>query len=135
MGWYAYNLYGGDDTQTRHLDFIKWSGIKPKNGEEIFDWLLERKTKIPKEYIPTFIKGIPKILKRMSKSKFFNEDNSIEWQMLAALFIDNKLKIPTFIKNKAIDATNYLLEYECDDFDNPSKRRYYLKSFIKKLNN
>ena len=91
MGWYAYNLYGGDDTQTRHLDFIKWSGIKPKKGEEIFDWLLERKTRIPMEYISTFIKGIPKILKRMSKSKFFNEDNSIEWQMLAALFIDNKL--------------------------------------------
>ena len=135
MGWIDYSIYGRDYTQTQHYDFITWSGAGNEN--EILDegWLGDTKTKIPKERIIIFKKGIPKILKRMSKvKKYWNEDLAIEWQMLAALFLDNKIKLPLEIKKNGIDATEYLIQSEhTKEFDYPYKRRAKLRQFLKRL--
>ena len=133
MGWGGYTNYSGDGTQTWHYDFIKWSGVKVSD-EEIADddWLGLIKTKIPEKYLEAFIAGIPKILKKMSRSKFWNEDSAIEWQMLLALLLDNNIMPEKIIFDKGIEGTKYLLGEHSSDFNNPSARRRNLRNFIKK---
>jgi len=100
MGWFGYGIYDGDDTQSRHYKFLVLSGCA-KNDDEIYDgeWV-GLKTTIPKDKIPIFIKGIPKILKKMPKCKFWNEDRALEWQMLLSLFLDNNITPTKEIKEK-----------------------------------
>lgn len=137
MGWSGYSLYSGDGTQTCHYDFIH-TAIPLVSNDQICDedWLGSNKTKIPKKYQAAFIKGIPNILKKIKVPKFWDEDSAIEWQMLLSLFIDNKLKVPPYIINKGLQASNYLLSpssHHCEDFDEPSKRRAVIRNFIKKV--
>lgn len=133
MGWYGYGIYDGDGTQSCHYDFIKWSGIKVSD-DEISNWLVINKTKIPDEYIIPFIKGIPKIIKKMPNVRFWNEDKAIEWQMLAALLRDNNIWHRKII-DKGLVATDYLMGDHVKDFDKPTYRRAALKRFKAKLLN
>jgi len=142
MGWMSYGVYGGDGTQVWHYDFIKWSGIKiPKyqlkgyvREDDIMAEWMGSKTKIPKPYIQTFKNGLDKIVKKMPKTRYFDEDKAIEWQMLLALCLDNKVKPTQTILDNGIEATIYLMGDHARDFDNPSNRRSCLKRFIKKAN-
>jgi hypothetical protein len=133
MGWFSYHVYGGDDTQTQHYNFLKWA--KCGTEDEIMDneWLGLRGTKIPKDRISIFEKNIDKVLKKMPKSKYWNDENAIEWQMLLSLFLDNKLKVPTIVKQKGIDATEYLCGKHAADFTNPKLRIRNLKRFIERV--
>ena len=133
MGWSGYSNYSGDGTQTCHYKFLTLSGAA-KNDDEIYDgdWLTYKGTIIPKDRISLFKKGLPKVLKKMPKTKFWNEDNAIEWQMLLHLFMDNKIKVPTIVKKNGITAAEYLMEDHARDFDNPQARRYHLRKFIEK---
>ena len=132
MGWCGYSIYSGDGTQTRHYDFLVWA--KCATVDEIMDgdWLKYGKTVIPKDKQPIFIKNIDKVIKKMPKSKYWTEDTALEWQMLLALFLDNKLTVPKIILEKGVDATNYLMEDHCEDFDVPGLRRSALKRFLKR---
>lgn len=132
MGWFSYSIYGGDCTQTRHYDFIKWAGIKV-DEDEISDWLGNRGTKIPYQYLDKFINGIPKIIKKMPKIRFWNEDSALEWQMLAALLVDNDI-LHADTLNKGLEATDYLIQSEhTKDFDKPCLRRAALRKFKHKI--
>jgi hypothetical protein len=128
MGWFGYGIYDGDGTQTCHYAFIKNAGIKVN----IDEWLGLKGTKIPAEHLSTFIKGIPKILKKMPKVKvYWTDDKAMEWQMLLALLKDNGLYHKE-IYDRGIEATKYLMGEHASDFNNVSARRQVLKNFIKK---
>ena len=132
MGWFGHGIYDGDDTQTRHFDFIKWAKIE-KDREILFDWVGRRKTKIPKDKVHLLSENYELILKKMGKvSKYWDEFDAIEWQMLLALFIDNNVKAPEIIYEKGISATEYLIEKCSDDYNSPSQRRAALRNFIKR---
>jgi hypothetical protein len=132
MGWGGHSNYSGDGTQTLHYNFLAWA--KCATEDEIMDqeWLKYRKTVIPKDKIPIFQKNIKKVIKKMPKSKYWNESNAIDWQMLLALFVDNKLPVPRVIFEKGLDATNYLMGEHSDDFENPGARRRCLRVFAEK---
>lgn len=130
MGWFGHNIYDGDGTQTVHYNFLKWA--KCGTEDQISEWLEYNKTIIPAEKIAIFQKNIDKVLKKMPKVKYWNEYAAIEWQMLLALFVDNKIPVPKLILEKGIDATYYLMQDDADEFDEPGKRRRCLKAFIKK---
>lgn len=137
MGWVGYGIYDGDETQILHLDYLKWSGcIIGMKEDEVWEWLKQNKTKIPLDKIALFKKGIPLILKKMSKwrirGSLQDEDLSIEWQMLLALFLDNNIKLPLIVKKNGILATEYLLGDHAEDFSNKGIRRRVLKNFIKR---
>jgi hypothetical protein len=136
MGWIGYGIYDGDGTQTSHYNFLTLSKCA-KDDDEILDnnWLTVNGTKIPKDRQPIFISNVDKILKKMPKSKFWNEDSAIEWQMLLALFLDNKIYPPKIVFDKGILATEYLIEHCSDDFDVPGFRKRALRNFIKKVKN
>lgn len=139
MGWFGHGLYDGDGTQTSHYDFIK-TAIPSLTNDEIADFLLFRKTKIPNKLLSAFKKGTPAILKKMESVKIFgnkdsfdNEYNAIEWQMLLALFVDNNLKVPHKILVNGMIGSYYLLGEHSADFTSPSKRRTVIKRFMKKV--
>lgn len=138
MGWSGYGIYGGDDTQTFHYTILNWAGIKDEEIEvlgkddETNPLLTIKGTKLPKEFITRLKKNIDKVLKKMSHKKFVDEDMAIEWQMLLALFLDNKMKVPHIIKKMGILGTEYLMGEHAADFDNPSLRRRNLRNFIKR---
>jgi hypothetical protein len=131
MGWCGDGLYDGDGTQALHYDFLQQA--KCATEDEIFDndWL-GKKTLIPEDRIPIFEKNIDLVLKKMPYKKFWNEDIALEWQMLLALFVDNKLKVPKIIRDKGIEATEFLCGPDASEFNNPSNRRRKLRSFIEK---
>lgn len=135
MGWFGYGLYDGDETQTRHLDFIKWAKV-PLSEDKIFKFLKSKKTSIPEEYKVNFRKGIPALLKRIKAPRncfSWNEDLAIEWQMLLCLFVDNNMSPPNKVLVYGTLASHFLLGNHADDFDFPSKRRAAIKRFLKKL--
>lgn len=134
MGWYNYDIYGGDETQTRHYNFLKWAKVATE--DQIFNegWLMIRKTKIPNDKIPIFEKNLDKVIKNMPKCKFWDEDKAIEWQMLLALCLDNKIYPSGIIREKGKEATEYLMGEHASDFTKPSKRRAALRNFLKRLN-
>ena len=137
MGWGSYHIYGGDGTQTRHYDFLKWAKVS-RDDEEIQEWLGLRKTKVPKDRIFKLTENIDLILKKMPKEKkhldnYDQEDNAIEWQMLAALFLDNKIKVPEKVYEMAKKSTEYLMGEHASCFDCPGTRRAILRRFIKRL--
>lgn len=134
MGWLGYSIYGGDDTQTQHLGFLRKAGLKLSDDEEM-DLLGINKTKIPKELLGKFKKNIPLLIKKMPNAIHWNEDKALEWQMLAALLLDNKIPLPKKLKKKAIEATEYLMNDHADDFIEPVKRRQVLRKFLEKVNN
>lgn len=139
MGWSSYGIYGGDDTQSRHYDFIKWAKIK--GFDYAYDsggWLLINKTKIPKNQRQLLNDNFANILNKMlkqsfMKKKYMTENSALEWQMLAALFMDNDVQAPLLVYEKAMEGTNYLMGDHSDEFDNPSRRRQVLKYFNRKL--
>jgi len=135
MGWFGYSLYDGDDTQSLHIDFIKWA-IPQVSEDTIFGWLHYRKTKIPAGYFLQFRKGVPNLLKKIKapKNKLnWNEDKAIEWQMLLALFVDNNLIVPHKVLVYGMLACYYLLGEHSADFREPSKRRAVIRRFMKKV--
>lgn len=133
MGWFGYGKYSGDETQTHHLDFIKWAKL-PLTDEEISDCLLINKTKIPKNLISLFNKNLPNILKNMNSNKKWDEENAIQWQMLMLLLLDNNIKLPKIIKNNGILATKFLMGQHSTEFNKPSARRAVLQKILKKAN-
>lgn len=132
MGWFGYDIYAGDDTQTCHYNFIKHAKIKV----DIDEWLTLDGTIIPEEYIPIFIKNQKLILNKIKKypaiPAYKYEDTIIEWQMLLALYLDNYIKPPRIVMKNGINATKYLMLDHADEFTNPSRRKRYLKKFIKR---
>lgn len=130
MGWCGYCIYCGDGTQTCHYDFFEWAKLDSDECE----WLLTDKgTILSKDQWKLFRKNIDKVLKKMRKNKFWDEDMAIEWQMLLALYVDNKTKPPAKIKKMGIEATEYLMGEHASEFDKPSNRRRLLKRFIEKV--
>jgi len=134
MGWGGYGIYDGDGTQTCHYDFIVWSGCATE--DEIYDgeWLKLNKTKIPVDRLSIFEKNIGKVIKKMPKVKFWNENKAIEWQMLLSLLLDNKIKPPAVVKKNGILATEFLMGEHASDFCSPAARRAILRRFIKRIN-
>jgi hypothetical protein len=136
MGWSGYGIYDGDDTQTRHYAFLKWAKVS-KDDEEICEWFSYRKTKIPNEKRNIISDNIDLILKKMPKITDrhgnVNEDSAIEWQMLAALFLDNKLKVPEKVYEMAKVGTNFLMGEHASYFKIPYLRIKKLRYFISKL--
>lgn len=132
MGWIGHGLYDGDGTQSRHYDFIRWG--KCATEEEIYDgdWLRFSKTVIPKTRKEILEKNIGLVIKKMPKVKFWNEDKAIEWQMLLALLLDNKITPPSIVKRNGILGTEYLMEEHASEFDSPGSRRRVLRNFIKR---
>lgn len=135
MGWSGYGLYDGDGTQTLQIGFIEDAIPSLKKSDFIYEWMTSRGTKIPKEYLSTFKKGIPNIIKNIRSPKFWNEDAAFEWQMLLALLVFNKIKIPKIVLSKGIEASEFLMEEHSQDFDEPYKRRATLRNFIKRVKN
>lgn len=133
MGWWGYSIYDGDETQTLHYNFLEWAKVATE--DEIFDgdWLECEKTVVPKDKIPILKKNLGLILKKMKSPKYWNEDAALSWQMLAALLLDNNIKLPKIVKDKAKDATIYLMGEHAVDFDSTVKRRNQLKKFLQKL--
>jgi hypothetical protein len=135
MGWLGYGLYEGDETQTRHIDFIKMA-IPSLHEGHIMPMLGLKKTTIPKEYISSFKAGAPNILKKIKPPKnafSFNEDKALEWQMLLSLFVDNNIKVPKNVLIYGTLASYFLMGEVASDFDEPAKRRSAIKRFIKKV--
>ena len=128
MGWTGYSLYDGDDTQTRHYDFIKWAGIE-KDEEKIFEFLKLRKTKLPEDRKHLLTKNIKKILAKMPND-CYSEDKAFDWHMLLSLFVDNNVKAPNIVYSNGIEATKYLGTCHAAEFNNPSARRRVLKNFM-----
>lgn len=136
MGWLGYGIYDGDETQTQHIDFLKWAKVTDDEVLVINEYFTLTRTVLPKAEQKTFLKNIDKVIKKMPKRVLtgnFNEDAALEWQMLAALFVDNRMPIPRIIKNIGLNACDYLLYEHSDDFREPSKRRAKIKAFITKL--
>lgn len=131
MGWISNHIYGGDGTQTTHYSFIEWAKIGI-SSDEMMEYI-SYKTVLPPEKWKNFCKNIKKVLQKMPQSKFWNEYRAIEWQMLGALYLDNKTKLPKIIKKNAILATEYLMQDHASEFSNPSNRRRVLKKFIEKI--
>jgi hypothetical protein len=131
MGWISFGIYGGDGTQTQHYDFIKSACIS-QDDEEISDFLKQNRTIVPRDKRHLLIVNYNKIVKKI-KSNIRDEYDALSWQMLAALFLDNQVRLPVSLKKKAIEATNYLIENSCDDFVSPSRRRENLRKFLRKV--
>lgn len=134
MGWSGCSLYNGDDTQTRHYDFIKLAGIE-RDEDKIFEFLKPRKTKLPEDKKHLLTKNIKKILAKMPNgppyaNDFYSEDKAFDWHMLLSLFVDNNLKAPKIVYNNGIEATKYLSTFHAAEFNNPAARRRVLKNFI-----
>ncbi len=138
MGWSGYGLYDGDETQTCHYSFMEWAGWKDDDavGEAMTYTNRGGKTTLTNEMKAALTDNIDKVLKKMPKLNKFgfrDSQDAIEWQMLLSLFFDNKLLPPKIVFDKGILATEYLLEYQSKEFDNPAKRKAALRSFIKRV--
>jgi hypothetical protein len=131
MGWCGYCIYCGDGTQTCHYNFIKWARIHLKT-DDLMECMDEGGTILPKDKWKLFCKNIKNVLCKMPKAKYFNEYTAIEWQMLLALYVDNKTKPPAKIRKMGIEATEYLMGEHSSEFDKPQNRRRVLRNFIKK---
>jgi hypothetical protein len=133
MGWFGYGIYGGDDTQTLHYKFLLWAKCAESDDEIIDnDWLTSKGTKIPNSRKPLLLLNVKRILKKMPKSKFWNEDDALEWQMLLSLFLDNDIKPPKIVFKKGVEATEYLIEQCSDEWARPDLRKRALRNFIKR---
>jgi hypothetical protein len=130
MGWGGYCIYCGDGTQSCHYSFVEWAKIG-MDSNDVMDYM-NQKTILPKNKWELFQKKINKVLKKMPKARFWDEYNAIEWQMLLALYIDNKTKPPAKIRKRGIEATEFLLGEHSSEFDKPQNRRRVLRNFIKK---
>lgn len=135
MGWFGYNIYDGDDTQTQHLDFCKWAKLYKSDND--LSWqdehLTECGTKLNKEEKKLFLENIDLVLKKMPKRKYYSEDDHMMWHMLLALFVDNKMKPPKIVKQKGTEAVQYLMGDHASDFCEPSRRRSCLRRFLEKV--
>jgi len=140
MGWSGYGLYDGDGTQTCHYLFMERAGWKDEDAiGDAMTYTRRRggKTKLTNEMKEVLANNIDKVLKKMPKPTKFGfrkEHNAIDWQMLLALFVDNKLLPPKLIIDNGILATEYLLGSHSDSFDEPYKRKAALRRFIKRVN-
>lgn len=142
MGWWGFGIYDGDETQSCHEEFLKRAGYKERNRGEISEFFFKKnKTNLNKEAKILLIKNFQKVLDKMpkiiqseiTKNVYFkDESDAIEWQMLLALCLDNKIKPPKLVKDNAILATEYLLYYHADSFTDPSGRKTNLKRFLSK---
>ena len=140
MGWSGYGLYDGDETPTSHHPFMEWAGWKDEGAVgDAMTYTRRRggKTKLTNEMKEVLANNIDKVLKKMPKLNKFgfkDEYEAIDWQMLLALFVDNKLLPPKLIIDNGILATEYLLGEHADLFNEPSKRKAALRRFIKRVN-
>lgn len=134
MGWCGYGIYSGDGTQSCHYDFLRRAKIKRRDieCEEVMSF---RRTILNPEMQKLLRKNIGLVLKKMPKvpkSKFvmFDEYSAIEWQMLLALFVDNKMTIPKEIFTNGLYASEYLMGEHASEFNDPSRRRKSLRRFM-----
>lgn len=131
MGWCGYDIYDGDDTQTRHYDFIHWAALR-MSDDDIQNCMSMKGTVLPDDKAKLLEKNAAKVLKKMPKVNN-TDDNAIEWQMLLALFADNKITPPKKILEMGLLATEYLRGEHAADFDSPAKRRRKLDAFTKRI--
>lgn len=132
MGWFGYEIYDGDETQTRHIDFLKWAKVI-RNDNEASILLDISGTFLSDEEVKTLKKNTKLILLKMPKS-IKDENDAIAWQMLLCLFIDNDIKPLKIILNNGIKSTKFLMGEHANEFDNPKERKRFLKNFLKKVN-
>ena len=132
MGWFGYNTYGGDGTQSCHYNYLVWSKVF-KNDDAVMDSgvLDSLKTKLNKQQKVIFSKNWKKVFSKIDRKKIKYDDDAIQIQMLAAIFIDNELSIPKKLYKKLEIAIDYLLGQHSDEFDKPFARRNSLKKFLK----
>lgn len=128
MGWFGYGIYDGDETITRHIDFLKWAKVC-ESEDDALDHLGGRATILTEAEIKVLKKNIKLILNKMPKQIKY-EDDAIEWQMLLALFVDNGIKPSKVIFDRGIEATNFLMGQHAEDFDEPVRRKKNLRNFI-----
>lgn len=76
---------------------------------------------------------LPKVIKRLSKIKNPCETDLLEWQMIGAFFVENKLPITKDIKNSVLNATSWLKHEHASSFIHPHIRRKVLSNFETKL--
>jgi hypothetical protein len=131
MGWFGYCIYCGDETQTCHYSFLEWAKIK-LDEDCRYDILTNEGTILSKDQWKLFTKNINKVLNKMPKAHKWNDSRAIEWQMLLALYVDNKTKPPAKIRKMGIEATEFLLGEHSSEFSNPQNRRRVLRNFIQK---
>ena len=132
MGWSGYGLYSGDDTATRAYDFLKWAGYKEKDDEIGDSFITLKGTILPDNVQEKLLKNIDKVLKKMPK-EITDDDDAIEWQMLLALFADNKITPPLTVIQMGLEGTEYLRGQHAEDFDEPGKRKRKLTAFTKRV--
>ena len=135
MGWFGYGIYDGDGTQTCHIDFLNNAGVTKSSTDEALDLLAVNGTILPADMMQKFVNNINKVLKKMPKlvrGYFQDEDDAIEWQMLLALFVDNKTTPLKEIFDIGFEATVYLDGEHAEGFDQPIERHRVLRNFMSK---
>lgn len=138
MGWSDYGIYDGDCTKSLHFYFIYILGFNSfLSTDQIEDIVSSKKTVVPKNLRYLLVKNYTRLEKWLySKYKdrkfFMNEDEALEWQMVLAFYLDNKVKPPKKIYEMGKSATEYLMGQHAEDFDNPSKRKARLRYFLKR---
>ena len=104
----------------KSLNSLLPGGGKPlhltQNDDEVFEWMSSRKTNIPQDRRHLLRKNYKLLLNKMPKN-INDEDNALEWQMLLALFVDNKVKPPKIILEQGIKATKWLMGEHASEFN------------------
>lgn len=136
MGWFGHKNYDGDNTQTRHYDFLKWAKVY-RRDVDIVNALSFGGTILPEEKALVLKKNLKLIVNKMPKkiigNTYSNEDRALEWQMLLALLVDNSIKPTKRILKMSKEASEYLLGSDhSGGFTNPSLRRRHIRNLVKR---
>lgn len=134
MGWFGYCTYCGDETQSMHHSYLVWAGVvKKKDADDIFGMMESGKTILNEGQRKIFAANWIKIWKKLKlPPNYWNESNALDVQMLAAIFVDNKMEMPIALYKQLELAIGYLLLEHPRDFDKPEYRRKSLRSFLKR---
>ena len=139
MGWCGYGIYDGDDTQSRHHDYLKYLKVVSKKTEDdVYDWMSVNRTVIPKEKRHLLTDNAPLLIEKIKKEikRWLVDDgeySALAWQMALALYLDNRVRPPKEILERGIEGTNWLMGKHASEFNEPCKRRRALRNFLKRV--
>lgn len=134
MSYYSYSIYGGDETQTKQIDYMKHLKIS-KNEDVLLEYLKCYRTLVPKQFHDKFFMNFDSLFKKINKN-INNEDIALEWVLIAKLYIDNKLKFPKKLKEMSLKSINYLIDLlivNVEGWQRPSSRRKRLVKIKKQI--
>lgn len=151
MGWSGYGIFDGDDTFSAQMTILETAGYdddKPiplRNGGTIEAWELDPTHVLADEVVVKVYKKYDKITrnlgvknlleldentfeKKVLRLAYYEEDTLIPITMLADFFLRQGAAMPGQLQQKAILATNMLIESEhTEDFDEPYLRKRELR--------